>query len=147
MTSIARLLKETIERAAKKQARAETHALRKASARQKKTIADLGNRLKEMERELASLRRRVVSAPSDGGQHETDNLRFSAKGLQSMRKKLALSKTECGMLVGVSGRTIGQWEKGIARPAAEEIRNIADIRNIGKREVRMRLEEKGRAKK
>ncbi len=145
MTSIARLLKETIERAAKKQVRSETQALRKASNRYRKTIADLSARLKEMERELASVRRQVSSAPSGGGR--SDNLRFSAKGLKSLREKLGLTKTECGMLLGVSGRAIGQWEGGLARPTEEQVSFIAGIRGIGKREVRTRLEEKGLRKK
>jgi DNA-binding transcriptional regulator YiaG len=147
MTSIARLLKETIERTAKKQLRSETEALRKASARYRKTIADLGARLKEMEREISVIRRQVSAALPGEGQHDSGNLRFSAKGLQSLRKKLALSKTECGKLLGVSGRMVGVWESGLARPTGEQIRGIATIRNIGKREVRTRLEEKIRAEK
>ena len=147
MTSIARLLKDTIERAAKKQARSETEALRKTSARQRKAIADLSIRLKELERELASIRRQISSGSRAAGQQEAGDLRFSAKGLQSLRKKLALSKTECGVLLGVSGRTIGKWENGQDRPTAEQIRDLAGIRGIGKREAKTRLENSLRAKK
>jgi DNA-binding transcriptional regulator YiaG len=147
MNGIAKLLKETIERAAKKQVRSETQALRKLSIRQRKTVADLTARMKEMERELASIRRQVSSAPSGSGRNESGDLRFSAKGLQSLRKKLALTKTECGMLLGVSGRAIGQWESGVVRPTGEQIMGIAGLRRTGKREVRMRLKDKGSAKK
>ena len=141
MTSIARLLKETIERTAKKQVRSETEALRKASARYRKAIVELSSRMKEMERELSAIRKQVPSAAFPGGsEQEAGNLRFSAKGLQSLRKKLALSKTECGKLIGVSGRVIGKWESGMTRPTGEQVRGIAAIRNIGKREARMRLE-------
>jgi DNA-binding transcriptional regulator YiaG len=142
MTSIAKLLKGTIERTAKKQVRSETEALRKASARYRKTIADLSTRVKEMERDLAAIRRQIASASSGAAQQEQDNLRFSAKGLQSLRNKLGISKTEYGKLLGVSGRTVGSWENGLARPSAEQVRDIAGIRNLGKREVRSRLEEK-----
>jgi DNA-binding transcriptional regulator YiaG len=146
MTTIARLLKETIERTAKKQVRSETEALRKSSARYRKTIADLSARMKEMERELTTIRRQVSSALPGSGRNDSGNLRFSAKGLQSLRTKLALSKTECGKLLGVSGRMIGKMESGLSRPTVEQVRDIAAIRNIGKREVRMRLEEKIRMK-
>jgi DNA-binding transcriptional regulator YiaG len=147
MTSIARLLRETVERAAKKQARAETEALRKTSVRHRKTIADLSIRLKEMERQLASIRRQISSSPAGAGGDESENLRFSAKGLQSLRKKLALSKTECGRLIGVSGRMIGKWENGLARPTGKQVGSIAAIRHVGKREARMRLAAKSRVKK
>lgn len=147
MTSIAKLLKETIERTAKKQVRSETEALRKASARYRKNISDLGSRLKEVERELSSIRRQVSLASPGSGEQDARILRFSAKGLNAMRQKLALSKTECGKLIGVSARLIGLWESGQVRPTAEQVRGIAAIRNIGKREIRMRLEEKVRMKK
>jgi DNA-binding transcriptional regulator YiaG len=142
MTSIAKLLKETIERTAKKQVRSETEPLRKASARYRKTIADLSTRLKQMEQDLAAIRRQISSTSSGSTQQEIGNLRFSAKGLQSLRNKLGISKTEYGRLLGVSGRTVGSWESGLARPTAEQVRGIAVIRNLGKREVRSRLEEK-----
>jgi DNA-binding transcriptional regulator YiaG len=147
MTSIAKLLKETIEHTAKKQARSETEALRKASVRYRKTIADLSTRVKKMERDLAAIRRQIASASPGAAQQEPGNLRFSAKGLQSLRNKLGISKTEYGRLLGVSGRTIGSWESGLARPTAEQIRDIAGIRNLGKREVRSRFEEKAQDKK
>jgi DNA-binding transcriptional regulator YiaG len=142
MTSIAKLLKDTIERTAKKQVRTETEALRKASTRYRKTIADLSARLNQMEQDLAAIRRQISSTYSGSTQQEIGNLRFSAKGLHSLRNKMGISKTECGRLLGVSGRTVGSWENGLARPTAEQIRDIAAIRNLGKREVRSRLEEK-----
>jgi DNA-binding transcriptional regulator YiaG len=147
MTSIVKLLKETIERTAKKQVRSETEALRKASAHYRKTIADLSTRVKQMERDLAEIRRQITSTSSGSAQQEPENLRFSAKGLQSLRNKLGISKTEYGSLLGVSGRTVGSWESGLARPSAEQVRDIAAIRNLGKRGVRSRLEEKARDEK
>jgi DNA-binding transcriptional regulator YiaG len=147
MNSIARLLKETIERSVKKQVRSETRALRKASAHHRKTIADLNTRLREIDRELTLLRKQHAASLSADSRKESGNLRFSAKGLQSMRKKLALSARESGILLGVSARMIGKWESGLARPTEEQIVGIAGLRSIGKREARMRLEEKIRIKK
>lgn len=57
MSNIARLLKETIERAAKRQARAETHVLRKASVHHRKIIVELSLRVKDLEREVAQLQK------------------------------------------------------------------------------------------
>lgn len=147
MSSIARLLKQTIERMAKKQVRSETESLRKASARYRKIVADLGVRIQEIEKELTTIRRQLSSASPGSGKQKSGSHRFSSKGLQSLRKKLALSKTECGRLLGVSGRAVGKWESGLARPTEEQLRDIAAIRKLGKREVRMRLGDKGRKKK
>jgi type II secretory pathway component PulM len=59
MSNIAKLLKETIERAARKQARAETNALRKASGQHRKIISELSARVKDMEREVAQLHKGI----------------------------------------------------------------------------------------
>ena len=141
MSNIAKLLKETIERAARKQARAETHALRKASGQHRKIIAELSARVKDLEREVAQLHKRLPKPTLGTGQLEADNIRFSARGFQSLRKRLGLSATECGVLIGVSGWAIGSWERGQARPKGEQIAAVAELRKIGKRQAQRRVKE------
>lgn len=144
MNNIARILKETVQRVARKQVRAETHALRKVSGQNRKGIADISARMREIERKVALLLKQVPPATLGSGQYEAGNVRFSAKGLQSLRKRLGLSATECGILVGVTGRTVGKWERGEARPEEEQLVAVAELRKIGKREARMRVDELAR---
>jgi DNA-binding transcriptional regulator YiaG len=144
MSNIAKLLKETIERTAKKQARAETHALRKASGQHRKIITELSARVKELEREVAQLHKRLPQPTLDISELEAGNLRFSGKRLQSLRRRLGLSAKECGILIGVSGWTIGSWERGTARPKGEQIAASAALRKIGKREAQKRVKELAR---
>ena len=141
MNNVARILKETVERFARKQVRAETRTLRKASGQHRKSIADLSARVKELERRLAMLNKQVPPAALGTGRFDEGSLRFSAKGLRSLRKRLGLSTTECGILIGVTGRTIGKWERGAARPKGEELGAVADLRKMGKREAQMRAKE------
>ncbi|MDA8106120.1 MAG: helix-turn-helix domain-containing protein [Nitrospiraceae bacterium] len=141
MSNIAKLLKETIERAARKQARAETEALRKASGQHRKIIAELSGRVKNLEREIAQLHKRLPKPTLGDEQVEAGNLRFSAKRLPSLRKRLGLTAKECGILIGVSGWTIGSWERGQTRPKKEQIAAIAELRKIGKRDAQRRIEE------
>jgi DNA-binding transcriptional regulator YiaG len=141
MSNIAKLLKETIERTARKQARAETDLLRKVSGQHRKIIAGLSARVKDLERQIAQLHRNLPRPTVSTGLPETDNLRFSAKGFQSLRKRLGLSASECGALVGVSGWTVGSWERGKSRPKREQITAVAGLRKIGKREAQKRIEE------
>ncbi|HET6514093.1 MAG TPA: helix-turn-helix domain-containing protein [Thermodesulfovibrionales bacterium] len=141
MSNIAKLLKETIERGARKQARAETHALRKASGQYRKIIAQLSARLKGLEREVMHLHKRLPQPPAGAGQIEAASVRFSAKGLRSTRKRLGLSAKECGLLVGVSGGTIGNWERGRSRPKGRQITALAALRRIGKRQAQKRIRE------
>ena len=141
MNTVAKILKETVERVARRQLRAETHGLRKALGQHRKAIADLSARVKELERKLTLLHRQLPPATLSAGRAEAGNLRFSAKGFRSLRKRLGLSTAECGMLIGVTGPTIGKWERGGARPKAGQLGAVAGLRKIGKREARMRLEE------
>ena len=46
-----------------------------------------------------------------------------------------------GALVGVTGQSIYKWESGGARPRASQLRAIAGVRALGKREARAKLEE------
>jgi DNA-binding transcriptional regulator YiaG len=141
MSNMAKLLKETIERTARKQARAETDVLRKVSGKHRKIIAELSARVKDLERQIAQLHKSVSRPTVSTGLPETYNLKFSAKGFQSLRKRLGLSASECGALVGVSGWTVGSWERGKSRPKEEQISAIAGFRKIVKREAQVRLKE------
>jgi DNA-binding transcriptional regulator YiaG len=142
MSSIAKLLKETIERTARKQARSETEVLRKASGQHRKIIAELSARVKGLERAMTQLQKRLPQQQTlSTEQIEAGNLRFSAKRLQALRKKLGLTANECGALIGVSGWTVGNWERGQARPRKEQIAAIAGLRKIGKREAQNRVKE------
>ncbi len=109
MSNLAKLLKETIERTAKKQARSETEVLRRASGQHRKIIAELSARVKDLERTVAELQKRLPQQTLSSEQIKEGNLRFSAKRLQALRKKLGLTAKECGALIGVSGWTVGSW--------------------------------------
>jgi DNA-binding transcriptional regulator YiaG len=141
MSNIAKLLKETIERAARKQARAETNALRKASGQHRKIISELSARVKDLEREVAQLHKGLPQPTLSVGQVEAGNIRFSTKRLPVLRKRLGLSAKECGLLIDVSGWTIGSWELGESKPKKEQIAAIAGLRKLGKREAQKRLNE------
>ncbi len=139
MNSLAKLLKETISRTAGKRARSETQALRKATAQHRKAIADLSGRVRELERALLLIRKKLGSIPAVPAKAETSAFRFSAKGLQSMRSRLGLSAAQCGMLLGVSAQAIGKWERGESRPSDEKLALLAGLRTMGKRDVKAKL--------
>jgi DNA-binding transcriptional regulator YiaG len=66
--------------------------------------------------------------------------RFSAKGLQAQRSWLELSAADFGKLLGVSAKSIYNWESEKARPRAEQIAKLGALRGLGKRAVAARLE-------
>jgi DNA-binding transcriptional regulator YiaG len=91
-----------------------------------------------LERELKLQRfatKQLGSRTGDG-----EKVRFVAKGLVSLRKRLGLSATDFGRLVGVSGQSVYAWESKKATPRKAQLASIAALRNMGKREARARLE-------
>ena len=140
MPNIASVLKEEIARGARKEIRRETASLKKTSATQRTEIAALKRRAAELEKQLKALSR--IHSKSKRVADESASpkaIRFSAKGLASQRKRLALSAEDCGLLVGASGQAIYNWESGKVRPREAYFGAIAELKSLGKKEVASRL--------
>ena len=141
MPNIANLLKNEIARVARKEVRAETRGLKNAIAPYRSQIAELKRRTRELELQIrrlgrASARATPAANDEDAGQR---NLRFSAKGLATQRKRLGLSAQAFGALIGASGQSVYKWEEGKTRPRAKHLPRIAELRGIGKKEAAARL--------
>lgn len=142
MPNIASVFKDEIVRVARKEIRNELAALKKASAAYRAEIAALKRRAQELEREVKGLGRTLgKAAPAAREAAPGKPTRFSAKGLASQRKRLALSAADCGLLVGASGQSVYNWEAGTARPRASHLAAIASLRGMGKKQALARLRE------
>jgi DNA-binding transcriptional regulator YiaG len=140
MPNIASILKSEIARVARKQVRGETLGLKQAVGKYRTEIAALKRRTQALERQLHRLRQAdAKAAPIAEDEAPSTAIRFSAKGLASLRRRLALSADDCGLLVGSSGQAIYNWEAGKARPRAEYLPAIAALRTLGKKEAAARL--------
>lgn len=141
MANIASLLKSEISRIARKEIRAETETLKKASAQYRSDIAALKRRVAEQDRLIVKLRKSKPATAANDKAEETTQLRFRADGFASLRKKLGMSAADMGKLLGVSLQTIYHWEKGQSKPRASQLRGIAEVRKLGKRGAAARLAE------
>lgn len=140
MPNIASVLKDEIARVARKEFRAEVAALKKSSAAHRSEIAALKRRAQDLEKQLRQvLKVRAKAAPPPADDGEQKATRFSAKGLATQRKRLALSAEDCGRLIGASGQSVYNWEAGKARPRASHLASIAVLKTLGKREAAARL--------
>jgi DNA-binding transcriptional regulator YiaG len=144
MPNIGALLKQEITRLSRKEIRGEVQATRKASAQYRKHIAALKRQVATLERQVALLQRRVLATPSmvKSGS-ATQNIRFVAKGLKSQRNRLGLSAADYGSLVGVSAQSIYNWEQGHASPRPAQLKMIAALRSVGKRDAQERVKQRG----
>lgn len=142
MSNIASLLKEEIARLVRKQLRSEVESLKKVSSRYRFEIAALKRRIEALEKQVSRLERMVPKQAAPAVQATSEmKLRFKPQGVRAQRARLGLSAAQMGALVGVSAQTIYNWEAGTTRPRAEQLAAVAVVRKMGKREVRVRLDE------
>lgn len=143
MPNIATVFKSEIARLARKEVRAETDALRKMASQHRADIAALKREVKSLQSQLrrASRAGGRNAGPQESPAEEGRQLRFSAARLAVQRKRLGLSAADFGALVGVTGQSIYKWEQGGARPRPAQLRAIALVRAMGKREANAKLQE------
>jgi DNA-binding transcriptional regulator YiaG len=140
MPNIATVLKSEIARLARKEVRAETDSLKKLSSQYRSDIAALKRQVKTLERQLKSVANGSARAPRASEEEDAGKrLRFSAKRLAAQRQRLGLSANDFGALVGVSGQSIYKWEAGEVRPRPSQLKGIAGVRAMGKREAQAKL--------
>ncbi|MGE5294970.1 MAG: hypothetical protein ACM3VT_09075 [Solirubrobacterales bacterium] len=140
MANIAGVLREEILRLARKELRQQTSAFKRASAQYRRDIAELKRRVSGLQRRLTPIEKQTARiAPAAASESDAENTRFSAKGLRSQRKRLALSAADYGKLVGVTGQSIYSWEREMSRPRKQQVVRIASLRHIGKREAQEQL--------
>ena len=142
MPNIAVTFRQEITRLARREIRAQTQLLRKASAQYRRAIAELKRHTSKLKSEVARLGRRVgKDGASQAVETESTRVRFTAKGVVSHRKRLGISAADYGKLIGVTGHTIYMWEHGTSRPRRAQLAALAAIRGLGKREALARMEQ------
>jgi DNA-binding XRE family transcriptional regulator len=142
MANFAAALKAEVVRLARKEVRAHTRALQRASAAHRRQIAALRRQLAALEKRAGELARRAPRAlpATAGAEADAGQVRFVAKGLKSLRARLGLSAGELGRLIGVSGQSVYNWENRKAVPRRAQVQALAQLRGLGKKDVRARLD-------
>jgi DNA-binding transcriptional regulator YiaG len=142
MADLAAALKEEIRRLARKEIKVETESTKQAVAQYRREIARLKRQTRQQEKKIAFLEqqeRKRLEHP-DVKAEDTEGIRFSARSVIAQRRRLGLSASDYGKLVGVSGLTIYNWEHGKTRPRKEQLVALAAARGIGKREALAKLD-------
>ena len=140
MPNIASVLKEEIARVARKEVRADTQQLKKASAQHRSDIAALKRRIAALEQLVSRLGKAAATkAQPVQADQRAGNFRFSASGLLAQRKRLGLSASEAARLLGVSDQSVYKWESGKARPRASQFASISALRSLSKKQAAAQL--------
>jgi DNA-binding transcriptional regulator YiaG len=136
MPNIANILKLEISRIARKEVRGETQGLKKAVTAYRTEIASLKRRAKDLGdqiRQRTKSSAKVNEVPEPGT--ATRGPRFSAKALASQRRRLNLSAERLGLLIGVSGQSVYNWEQGTATPHAKHLPAVAALKSLTVRQA------------
>ena len=131
-------LKAEISRIAKKEIRAETKQLKKASAQYRADIAALKRHIASLESTVKNLSKGQAK-PALEIKESTTGLRFRAGGFATLRKKFGMSAEHMGKLLGVSAQSVYHWEAGKSRPRASQLPAIAAARQLTKKEAWARI--------
>jgi DNA-binding transcriptional regulator YiaG len=146
MPDVARVLREEVQRLAKRQVKAGLAPLKRDNIRLKKHVADLRRELTALTRTSRELLARVTAVVATKeaavATERAATLRPTSKSLARLRHRLELTQVEFGKLLGVSGQAVLNWESkgGRVRMRSANLEALAGIQGIGKREARRRLE-------
>lgn len=150
MPDIAGVLKEEIQRLARKEAKAATTNLRRDNVTLKRTVAEHKRRLAALERDnrrlLSRINKRQQKSLRTGGE-EVEKARITAKMIRSIRERFGLSQSDLAGLLAVSANTVCQWEhrEGSLTFRGGTKAAIITLRRERVRDLRMRLEMHGSA--
>ena len=142
MPNLAGVLKDEIQRLARKEAKSQLAKTKQASSLHRRDIARMKREVKDLTRRLASLEvqeRRRAAKPVP--EELAARARFSPKSVKSHRARLQVSAADYARLVGVSALTIYNWESGKTRPRQQQLASLVSIRGLGKREAWKQLDE------
>lgn len=141
MPNLASVMREEIQRLARKEVKAQLAKTKQASTQHRKDIAELKRQARDLARQVAYLERQHQKRAGKPAQKSVaTSARFSAKSVKAHRTKLDLSAADYAALVGVSALTIYNWEKGKSKPQAKQFAALAAIRKLGKREAWRKLD-------
>ena len=142
MSNIAVALKQEITRLARREARALSKPLHKATASFRKAIAELKRENAKARADIARLIRHMpVGVVPRVTEDEPTKVRYSAASVVAQRKRLGLSAANFGTLIGVTGHTVYSWEQKKSRPRAAQLAALSAVRGIGKTQANAQLEQ------
>ena len=137
--TIASFLNAHIRKLARRELKGMISDAKKKSAEHRHSIAALKRQMKQMQKEMAGLRKQLPDVPNEPPQQLLAKARLRIDGLKAHRQRLGLSAADYGKLLGVSSLTVYNWEAGKSKPRRSLLPRIVSVRGIGKREAMARL--------
>ena len=135
MPNIQQLLNEEIRRLARKEVINSEKALKAQIQELKKVVSDLKNRIKVLEKSAVAPVAATVESNIEESTDSSKNFRITPERIIKWRKALNLKRAQYARLLGVSPLSVAHWEQGKSTPRAAQKQRIAELRDMGKREL------------
>ncbi len=144
-TQLAKVIREEIARLSKKEVRSNLTKLKEQVAHLRSDNAKLKKEVKSLQKALHSINKSQLqqTKASENSSGQKEGTRFSPTWVKSHRKRLGLSASSFGKLLGVHQLTVYKWENGETKPRRSQLSRLAEVRGIGKKEALKRLAELG----
>ncbi len=140
MPNIQQIMNEEIRRLARKEVKAGLDELKVQLATLRKTIVEQNRRIKTLEKQLPAPVQPAEPVSVEPGPEKS--FRITPERIKKLREKLSLSQAQFAALLGVNLHSVNHWENGKTSPRESQKRRIAEVRDMGKRELRKALAEK-----
>lgn len=144
MPNIGQAFKAEIVRISRKEIKGSVHPLHRSTIGTKKTIVELKRRIAVLESE----NKRVLSFFKNAQQptvspEAAQKARVTSKGIRKLRAKVGLSQDAFARLLNVSSQAVYAMEHkdGRIKLRPATLANLLLVREMGKREIKKRLEE------
>lgn len=146
MPNVALVLKAEIARISRLEIKEHLISLHDSMVALKKTVSELKYRTAVLEsdnKRLLSLQKTVQELKPQTPQEIKGKVRLSSKGIRKLRTKLGLSQSAFADLLGVTSQAVYSMEnkEGKLRLRPATLLNLLEVRKMGKREARKRIEE------
>ena len=143
MANIQQILNDEIRRLARKEVIALEKNLKAQLVELRKLVAAQNRRIKELEKNLTAPKA-AAEAPkaAENKPEDTKSFRVTPERIIKWRKSLGLKRTQYAKLLDVSPLSVAHWEEGKSTPRDAQKKRIAELRDLGKRQLIKLCEEK-----
>ena len=138
------MLNDEIRRLARKEVISVEKELKAQLVELRRTVSEQNRRIKALEKQLLQTAPAAAdpATPADL-EDENKKVRVTPERIIQWRKKLGLKRAQYARLLDVSPLSVSHWEQGSTVPRESQKRRIAELRDMGKRELKALCQERG----
>ena len=142
MGKIESVMRDEIQRLARKEIRRAVEPLRKENQELKRRVIKLEKLAQPIHKEIKKRSEAKLESMADlhAPEDEVKAARITPAWVQNLRMKLNLSQPELAGLVGVSASAVRSWEYDLSNPRGQNREALVALRKLGRRDVKKLLE-------